>query len=498
MAWVKVARGLYGAAMAVAAASAASAASGVGGALKPLQQIAAAVEKEDCETVLRLGVPLLDRRPVSVGAEQLPLLYHMVATCELRARRLDKGYAYVRAGTLLENSSDELWLLRLLTEGMRDDWHAAVATLEAMSQGRGAVLNALPLELVYDIQRRVKAGGDKALYRRLLRVLSSEEYYPEAAYGPLDEFRTEYAALLVDARDLLGARKAVAQLQTPRGLAHAMLDPRLRALVPPTADVRAAAEASLERRRQAIGRFPDRLGPLVLAAGDLRLLGRSREAVELLETARPKIADKNAFADRDRMLNWWWQGLASSYVNLGEYALAMAAYRNGAGERELGSLNVSQLINMAQAEIAFGHADEALKTLAAFDEPGRHGSPFGEMQMHANRGCAYSQTGQRAKAEAELAFVKAHEKDAPGALSELLLCLGDMDAAAASYIRRLADPDQRVDVLLELSDYDDPPVAVPEGPAEEALTKLAKRADVIAAAKGAGGTLRFKVQAGEL
>lgn len=499
MNWGQAARALLAAGAVAAAASGAAAAKPAQvGVRETLLQIGAAAGKRDCKAVMRLGEPLLDRRAASVPAEILPAMYEVIAGCEVQANALDKAAAYARAGSDLEGSSDNLWQLRFLTELGREDWAASVAALEAMQQGRGAALNGLPSEAVWELYRRVKDKGDKPLLRRLLKVAASDDYYPDDNYGPADELRLKYAGLAAEGGDSAEARAAVARVRSPRGLVRAMLDPRLAGFVPAGTDVRAAAEAVLGVRRQLIGRYPDKLGPVVEAAGDLRLLGRPKEALALLESVRAQVGNPEAFTDRERALPWWWQGLASGHVALGEYEAAMTAYRGGAAVTEMGQLNVSQVINMAQTQVDFGKPAEALKTLAAFDSPDRRGSPFGEMQLHWTRGCAYHLTGDAGKAATELAYVKAHEKDAPGALSDLLLCMGDMDGAAASYIRRLADPDQRVDVLIALSDYDDPPVQTPEGPVAAALEKLTARPDVAAAVKAAGGARRFNVQEGEL
>ena len=83
-------------------------------------------------------------------------------------------------------------------------------------------------------------------------------------------------------------------------------------------------------------------------------------------------------------------------------------------------------------------------------------------------------------------------------MADLYLCLGDMDGAAAAFIRRLEDPDRRADALLQLSDYDDPPVKRPPHPVHSRLEALKSREDVKAAIEKAGGIRRFRLQRGEL
>ena len=195
------------------------------------------------------------------------------------------------------------------------------------------------------------------------------------------------------------------------------------------------------------------------------------------------------------MINWYWDALGRSWHMLGRYDEMVEAFRKGAAAGEDGTPNVSQVINLAQAQNAFGRGDEALRTLAAFAD-GRKSSPYGEMEMRFARGCAQAVAGRPAEAVADVAFAKAHDKDHGEALADLLLCLGDMDGAAAAFIARLDDPDRRADALEQLSDYDDPPVALPPDPINSRLDALKARPDVKAAIARAGGTRRFHVQAG--
>jgi tetratricopeptide (TPR) repeat protein len=220
--------------------------------------------------------------------------------------------------------------------------------------------------------------------------------------------------------------------------------------------------------------------------------------VQLLQAVSERLADPKAFEDSDERINWYWDAIGRSEAALGHYDEAVAAFRKGAAAAEDGSPNVSQVINLALFQARALRGEEALKTLAAFDEPGRTASPYGLMEMRAARGCAHAVAGHRAEARAELDYMLAHEADHPEALSDLLLCMDDMDGAAASFIRRLGNEDQRVAALIQLSDYDPPPVPHPGDPIDGRLAKVKVRADVQAAIARAGGLRRFPLQPGEL
>jgi tetratricopeptide (TPR) repeat protein len=332
------------------------------------------------------------------------------------------------------------------------------------------------------------------LRKRLLKVLADEAYAPDELYGAPDGFRYDYAKLLLDDGDTAGARDMLARLTGASDIARSTLDPRMRNLLPAALDIRAAVEKDLVRYRDAMARHPEALTPRVMAARLLRMLGRPNEAVTLLQSATSSLDDPTAFKDRGEQLNWWWNELSWNYVMLGRYEDAVAALENGAALKESGSLNFSQMINLADLHLRAGHPDAALATLTAFDDPKRQGSPFGMMQLHLERGCAHALAGRPETASPHLEYVRSHEKDDPSALTTLLLCMNRTDEAAASLIRRLEDPEQRTDTLLDLSEFDDGPVPLPPFAVDDRRAALRSRSDVKAAIERAGGTGRFRLQ----
>jgi tetratricopeptide (TPR) repeat protein len=486
---------LAGAAWAGAGSAAAPNSAAVQRNLARLQTLAVASDRGDCATVLRDGVPLMD----AAGGTGLPdeaeaIGYDIVALCEEGSGKGEAAYAHALRGTKLEHSSDTLWHLRLFHEMHDDRAEAAVATIEAMSQGRGAALNSAPLPWMGQIDRALKEPGKEAVRRRFLKVLGSDSYAPDDAFGSNDWFRIPYAVLLAGEGNGEGARAVLSKLKTPTGLAEASLDPRLRAVMPPAVDMRAAAEAELASHKDAMQLHPDRLAAVVQAAGDLRQLGRDQESVTLLNSVAAKLNDPEAFSDRDEQMSWWWDSLGRAYTTLGRYDEALSAFQKGGSQKEGGSLNFSQLINLAAMQNDFGRGEEALKTLKAFDDPARKGSPYGVMQIHIVRACGFATAGRPAEAAADLAFIKAHDKDDPAALGDTLLCLGDMDGAAAAFIARLDDPDRRAAALRTLSDFDAPPASKPIGVGSKRLPALKQRPDVKAAIARAGGVRRFNIQ----
>jgi tetratricopeptide (TPR) repeat protein len=462
-----------------------------------LKALDAANNSADCPKVVKLGEPLLAARHGKLPPKVEAALETIVAQCAYDTGAKDKAYVHALSGTAFENSPDELWHMRLYLELESKKYPAAVATVEAMTQGRGAALNSAPIQWLYRLDSEMKEAGLKAERKHLLRLLAADGYAPDETLGEAQGFRESYAELLADEGDVAGVRAMLAAVTDPVLLTDALFQPRVAALLPKDFDLRTAAERQLARDRALAERHPERLDPINAVAGDLRRLGRPREVLALLQPilARPDIA--TAFVDAKLKLPWTWDELARAHEMLGGYEEAAKAFSAGAALDEQGSANVSQVINLAHLQVRFRHPQDALKTLAGFDDPKRQASPYGLMEMHLARGCANAAAGLAEAAAADRAYAETHPKDHPDALGYLELCLGRMDDAAAFFIRNLDDPNKRVRALETLSEYDAPPSALPPG-FDAKLALLKARPDVKAAISKAGGIRRIPLQHSDL
>ncbi|WP_345573533.1 hypothetical protein [Stakelama sediminis] len=396
--------------------------------------------------------------------------------------------------TRSDAAPDALWYMRLWLEHHKGDDAAAVATVEAMSSGRGRALNAIPRPLLFDLDTALKKAGNTALRIRLLKVLSADSYIPDDTVLPPDAFKQRYATLLFAQGQKDEARAVVKSIREPAIVRDMLFEPGLRTLFGPDYDFRAL----VERRNAALKRIaqehPDLLEPVVIRSVYLQILGKPQEALQILNAARAKIDVPNHYSDAQHQVIWFWNEWASAETMLGKYDDAVAAFRQATSKQEDGGANVSQVINLAATQLQFAHPEAALSTLKAFDDDSRSTSPFGEMQFREVRGCANSRLGHADKANSDLEYLQQHEADAPAALTDMLICMDDVDSAAASYIRRLQNPEQQAGALIELSDFADPPVQLPSYPGQKVLKQLKARADVRAAAAQAGGIRHLNVQ----
>jgi hypothetical protein len=468
------------------------------------RQAGAAYDKGDCATVLKLVAPRLaaSARPDN-AALRLEIGYDLAASCSARLGKPDDAYRYVKAATALESASDWAWRFRLALDLEKDRLEPAVATVEAMTEGRGRALNATPLRWLYSLSSKLKEQHQDGLRRRLLKILTDSGFSPDEVMSGVDGFRQSYAELLLADGDKAGATALVREIGAPWTVTEMSFDTRFAGILPADLDLRAVVERDLAKARDIMRTHPELLAPVIAVAQDLRQLDRPQEALDVLDIVRNTIGSDGGsgkgFTDADEQMNWWWDGLARTYAMLGRYDDMVIALQTGANKKEGEAANVSQIINLAQMQTRFGKPREALKTLAVFDtREERSMSPYGAMEMRFARGCANVKAGRKDAVAADLAYLKAHDSDHSEALSNMLLCMDDLDGAAASIIQRLSDPERRAFTLRQISDYDTPPVAVPPDPLLVALAKVKARPDVIAAIARAGRTQRIHLQPSEM
>lgn len=467
----------------------------------PLGKVFAAADKasdqNDCAGVVQQLRPHLeDPALATYPAEVQASVFDMTVRCEETTGKAEDAYRDTLIGTHIDAASDDLWKQRLALEIDAKKHEAAVITIEAMSNGRGAALNAIPSRWLIILDRQMKDKQEMALRRRLLAILTAPVYQSTEPTSPLDNFRRSYAELLFDAGEQAQALTVARQISHPSILLEFSVDPRFRTLLPADFDGRAGAERYVQEMQALSVLHPEALDPVLEEAQWLVQLGRAQEALDLLLKARPLGQKGQQYEDLQEKLNWWWDSIARARVALNQYDEAIAAFRQGGQVQESGALNVSQVLNLAEAQLNFGRPRDTLATLEAFSATQHDVSGYGLMVYHYNHGCALAQLGETTKLAADLDYIRAHATESRGILRNMLLCTGDLDGAAKAFIDDLGTPDHRADALLDLSDYDPSPPGTPMGPVGRQLSALKKRADIRAAIARAGGIRHFRLQRG--
>ncbi|TCM17127.1 tetratricopeptide repeat protein [Novosphingobium sp. PhB165] len=461
---------------------------------KTLPRLQSTMNGNDCNGALKLVSPILARKDFTTlePKQQAPVL--LAATlCEGDTNKLEPALVHARMLTALPGAPDVAWRIRYGVEidtGRNED---AVTTLEAVMKKPSAAAT-FENEWIFALARKLAATPDDPAYGRLTALVSADDFAPAQYEFGFDGMRLAHARQLAKDGKPDQAKAMLGKLRLGSAMRDASLDPVLRGLLPADFklsdayrhEVSVLEKMSLER--------PGLLALPIDLAATQRALGQGDKALATLEAARPDGALAKQFSDRKDRINWWWDGMARTYEQLGRYDKAVEAYQAAIALGEYGKPNFSQTINLAYLHIRFGHQQDAMTVLAPFaDQPVAIASPYGMMEFHLAHGCAAQALGQTDAANADLAYAVAHAKDHPEAFTDLQLCLGRIDTAAAAMIARLNDPTLRIDALAQLSDYRALPAGVPPGPFDAGMQVLRGRADVQAAIARAGGTRHFDI-----
>lgn len=454
-----------------------------------------AVASNDCAAAM----PLIRRAIASPRMTTSPdalAVWEMGAECAGNQKAWAEALRDAEAATAFPKATDWVWRIRITLNDFLDHPDKSVELIETLAHDRPDVLTALEERQIGQIDRKLRGRGASALRRRLFAALDSINYQPTKPFDSADGYWVDYAAMLADAGDMANATRVLGRVNTTYGLIVARLDKRFDPIIaasPDRFDPRRVAEAQLARDQAAMAANPDLLEGILSTSRDLRRLGRSQEALAMLDKAAARVAAMDPanpdFSDLADAGNWLPDERARNLNDLGRFEEGLAVRRTAAATNEGGGPNVSQTINLADDLLNMGRPQESLDVLAVFGVAGetRSASLYGVMEMMVNRACAYSDLGQAKPLQDTLAYISAHEKDNEGAVTNSLLCTGDLDGAAASFVRRLADPDERQGALLDLVDFTD---ARPMTPRQALIDKrwraVRGRPDVQAAAAAVG------------
>jgi len=459
------------------------------GAYEPIEAVRQALAKDDCAKALSLGRTTRDTtHPIGKDSAWLN---SVIVFCEAKTGgETAKMYAEAMTATASEPSSDYVWITRLRYEAAQKQFAAAVLTVETMAQTHPAALNDVRTDGFFGLYQRMREADDETDMFRLLKVLNTS-YKPTQPFADTEGLRLLYARKLYDRGDRKEASEIVNGIQSFGGLRQISADRDLRALQDPRVDLSVAAERQYVEDGVTLSQHPESLEGVMRVAGDLRRLGRYQDALTELESARTRIGDPKIFADLDRRQAGWWEELAITYAELGNYDQVVRSYRSATALNEGNSPNISQVLDFELQQTRFGHYQDALATLATATDDPRQRSPYGSMVYHYAHGCAAKLAGHDKDAAADVAYVLAHEKDGAGNVISLLLCVGDLDGAAASVLRQLDNSEERSNVLDMLSTFRPEPATAPMAAWIKRLPELEARADVRAAVAKAGGTQTF-------
>lgn len=369
---------------------------------------------------------------------------------------------------------------------------------------------AQPADAVAQVERQARIGGGVAVFDhkqlhdlwealaqdetprlRLLNALAALNFGPVDPLDQEDQIWEDHARLLAKTgappREVLTALKRLNGVDEQLGAA---LSPRFaaaRRLDEAWFEPRAVVMRAFQRADRLAVKATDRLSLVTRRADLLERLGRPADALALIDAAllRAKVSPRT-FSDLDGGLVNLRAERAFSLWQLGRFDEAIAEDRaivKDARPREgYDGWADNMLISHLTAD---GRAPAALKALDYFLY-----KPSGNLGdwVVARSACVNVQLGRLTAARRDLKDLKA---DTVPARTYALLCLDDLDAAAASYKARLADPDAAPWAVQALSARVRPKALGRwDAVMLDRQAEIAARPDVQAALVAAGGARR--------
>jgi len=344
-------------------------------------------------------------------------------------------------------------------------------------------------------------GRDKKLAAdrlEMLNALFAAKFQLEWHTEPADLWRE----LVLDAlqrNDLKRAREVLQRIDEPGTLVRMKIDRRFDAIVqaePESFDVAAAAQARTRQLRREIDAHPKKLGPVTQYMYALFTVGSYHEAIALADRAVTRIAkapaDKPAYDDLQDTINWLYDLKSQALRGLGRWDEALLIQQEARRQRENSNDKVSQAINLGYSYILRDRPEDALKSLDGIDWA-RSLSGYGRMQLQSVRLSAYLRLGNRAEAEKVFVYLRENKLDAPDTWQEAMLEWGDVDGAAAHYIARLRDPEQRSSALYAAQAFKPLPRLPRDAENQARWQAMLNRPDVTAAISEVGRREQFPI-----
>ena len=372
-----------------------------------------------------------------------------------RANRIREARQAIEAG-VASSPSPSLLLLRqlFLLRAFDGDPKGAGDALLLIAATDPKGLNTLPTDIVNDVVRASRSNDDRA-FELDYALVTAGWSPPDATLADLDWLRVRLATGLVRRDRLDDARPIVAAVRNPVALVRlgidrrfAVLWPEIEARLGPGADVADAAYVDAAKAR--FDKAPDSLIARMGYAEALNIASREPEAIAVVDVAKSPD-DLAKLADREVWL-----------VNLQAQLLGDAGQTDAAHAR-LAALNAtpiagrSGMLGTMISEVLLaqklGRADKTLTLADAIRPKLPATSDFGRLYIDQARACALADLGRKDEAATAAAALIAAPTANDDAYLAAMICLGRNDAAAATIIRRLADPADRAGMLFDLQPF---------------------------------------------
>jgi tetratricopeptide (TPR) repeat protein len=409
------------------------------------------------------------------------------------------AHEFMVIATGYPDAKAEHWVLRASMASWIDNWADAGLSITTVAKDWPAALPDIGDETIQwtalKMSRDKKLAADRL---EMLNALFAAKFQLEWHIEPADLWR-DLSLDALQRNDLARAREVLKRIDDPGSLVRMRIDRRFDTLVkaePKAFNVPAAAQARVRRLRREIDANPRRLGPVVQYMYALFTVGSYAEVISLADRVVSRNsnapADKPAYEDLADTINWIYDLKSQALRALGRWDAALGMQEEARRQRENSNDKVSQAINLGYSYNLRDRPEDALKSLDGIDWA-RSLSGYGRMQLQHVRLRAYLQLGNRAEAEKVFVYLRENRVDAPDTWQDALLDWGDLDGAAAHYIARLRDPEQREAALYAAQSFKPLPRLPRDAENVAHWQALLNRPDVVAAISEVGRREQFAI-----
>jgi transglutaminase-like putative cysteine protease/tetratricopeptide (TPR) repeat protein len=350
----------------------------------------------------------------------------------------------------MDKATSADWMLRLQAATQAQNRADATLSLITLAQSWPQALSDIDSTLV---ARTVAStpNADPSRYK-LLSALFEAKYEAENL-DPSGWWR-DLALLQLQHGEQPAAAKSLASLTDAYTLIGVRADNRFAPIRGSASlDISVAVERQIQAARERVKGHPAKLQPLLQL---LDLLVQSLHFDEALQIADEAISatigpkGSKVYDDYPRVGVWLLNSRSRALQGLGRWDEAVTQLQAASRLPEGGNANVSQVINLAELYNDLGKPTEARAMLAGLSE---NLSPYGHMAATDERLRSAVQLGDVAEAERQLDFLREHRDDSLKGYQRALVSMNRLDEAARLLISRLQNPDQRLDALMEVQQY---------------------------------------------
>lgn len=412
---------------------------------------------------------------------------HLAGLCANETGDYAGALVYLAQSTAMPEATGSEWHARLSAAFQLGRIDEAALSLATIARQWPELLPALRDQVISDVLRQLRDQGKNAAWRDLANALFDGNW-KILGTEPSWLWRALAERLLEEGK-LDRAAAVAAAVDSPYDLIAMRVDLRFAGIVKANAalfDIDRALAAQISKAEAAAKQDPNSLEKLTVLTYALLSGSRYQEVLALsdqaLARATPALGQLQPYSDANEYLIWIMDNRARALRGLGRYDEAVEQLERAARRPENGHVNVSNAINLGVIYCQLDRPDDALRAI----EEVRDVSPYGRMQLEGVRQCAALGKGDAKTAQAAIAYLREHRKDAEGSYDEALLQANQLEAAAVLLIERLNSSEKRGKALLEIQDWVRPN-GTPRGrELHRRWLQLLQRADVKAAIEKVG------------